>query len=107
MPCSSADWLPLRGKMLSRFSSCVLAGLSGSEPSSRCSILGVSAQRTRLTNLDNFREGHREGVLRLIVGASSVPGTDAQLTTLYLLAEARGHGLGAKALAFAREEASR
>jgi ribosomal protein S18 acetylase RimI-like enzyme len=47
------------------------------------------------------------GVLRLIVGASSVPGTDAQLTTLYLLSQARGHGLGSDALAFARAEASR
>jgi ribosomal protein S18 acetylase RimI-like enzyme len=47
------------------------------------------------------------GVLRLIVGASSIPGTDAQLTTLYLLSQARGHGLGSEALAFARAEASR
>jgi len=47
------------------------------------------------------------GVLRLIVGVSSVPGTDAQLTTLYLLSQARGHGLGSDALAFARAEASR
>jgi ribosomal protein S18 acetylase RimI-like enzyme len=47
------------------------------------------------------------GVLRLIVGASSVPGTDAQLTTLYLLSQARRHGLGSEALAFARAEASR
>ena len=47
------------------------------------------------------------GVLRLTVGASSVPGTEAQLTTLYLLSQARGHGLGSEALAFARAEASR
>ena len=47
------------------------------------------------------------GVLRLIVGAPSVPGTDAQLTTLYLLSQARRHGLGSEALAFARAEASR
>jgi ribosomal protein S18 acetylase RimI-like enzyme len=47
------------------------------------------------------------GVLRLTVGASSVPGTDAQLTTLYLLSQARGRGLGSQALAFARAEASR
>jgi GNAT superfamily N-acetyltransferase len=47
------------------------------------------------------------GVSRIIAGASSVPGTDGQLTTLYLLREARGHGLGSKALAFARLEASR
>jgi ribosomal protein S18 acetylase RimI-like enzyme len=46
------------------------------------------------------------GVLRLIVGASSVPGTDAQLTTLYLLSRARGQGLGSEALAFARTEAT-
>jgi GNAT superfamily N-acetyltransferase len=42
------------------------------------------------------------GVLRLTVGASSVPGTEAQL-----LSQARGHGLGSEALAFARAEASR
>jgi ribosomal protein S18 acetylase RimI-like enzyme len=47
------------------------------------------------------------GVLRLTVGASSVPGTEAQLTTLYLLSQARGDGLGSEALAFARTEASR
>jgi ribosomal protein S18 acetylase RimI-like enzyme len=47
------------------------------------------------------------GVLRLVVGASSIPDTDTQLTTLYLLSQARGHGLGAEALAFARGEATR
>lgn len=47
------------------------------------------------------------GVLRSVVGALSVPGTDAQLTTLYLLSQARGHGLGSEALAFARAEATR
>jgi GNAT superfamily N-acetyltransferase len=47
------------------------------------------------------------GVLRMIVGASSIPDTDAQLTTLYLLPQARGRGLGSEALAFARAEASR
>jgi ribosomal protein S18 acetylase RimI-like enzyme len=47
------------------------------------------------------------GVLRMIVGASSIPGTDAQLTTLYLLPQARGRGLGSEALVFARAEASR
>jgi ribosomal protein S18 acetylase RimI-like enzyme len=47
------------------------------------------------------------GVLRLIVGASSIPDTDAQLTTLYLLPRARGHGLGSEALAFAQAEVSR
>ena len=46
------------------------------------------------------------GVLRLIVGASSVPGTDARLTTLYVLSQARGHGVGSEALAFARAEAT-
>jgi len=47
------------------------------------------------------------GVLRFTIGASSVPGTDAQLTTLYLLRQARGRGLGSQALAFARTEALR
>lgn len=50
--------------------------------------------------------GRDVGVLRMIVGASSIPGTDAQLTTLYLLSQARGHGLGSQVLAFARAEAS-
>src|SRR5207248_1232342 len=50
--------------------------------------------------------GNDMGVLRLTVGASSIPGTDAQLTTLYLLSHARGRGLGSQALAFARAEAS-
>ena len=47
------------------------------------------------------------GVLRIVTGASSVPGTDSQLTTLYLLRQARGHGLGSEAVAFARAEAVR
>jgi ribosomal protein S18 acetylase RimI-like enzyme len=51
--------------------------------------------------------GTNVGVVRLIVGASSIPGTDAQLTTLYLLSQARGHRLGSEALAFAWAEVSR
>jgi ribosomal protein S18 acetylase RimI-like enzyme len=47
------------------------------------------------------------GVLRMIIGASSIPNTDAQLTTLYLLPQARRHRLGSEALAFARVEAAR
>ena len=48
------------------------------------------------------------GVLRIIVGGSSIlPDTDAQLTTLYLLPQARGQGLGSEALVFARTEVSR
>ena len=47
------------------------------------------------------------GVLRITAGASSIPGTDSQLTTLYLLRHARGYGLGSEALAFARAEAAR
>ena len=47
------------------------------------------------------------GVLRIVTGASSVPGTDSQLTTLYLLRQSRGRGLGSEALAFARIEAAR
>jgi len=47
------------------------------------------------------------GVLRIIVGASSIPDTNAQLTTLYLLPQARGHGFGSEALSFARAEVSR
>jgi ribosomal protein S18 acetylase RimI-like enzyme len=46
------------------------------------------------------------GVVRLVVGGSSVPDTEAQLTTLYLLSQARGHGLGSRALSFALAEAS-
>jgi diamine N-acetyltransferase len=42
----------------------------------------------------------------MLVGASSIPSTDAQLTTLYLLADARGRGHGSRALAFARSDAS-
>jgi len=47
------------------------------------------------------------GVLRLTIGTSSVPGTESQLTTLYLLPQARGRGLGSEALACARAEISR
>jgi ribosomal protein S18 acetylase RimI-like enzyme len=47
------------------------------------------------------------GVLRVATSASSIPGTDSQLTTLYLLRQSRGHALGSEALAFARAEASR
>jgi ribosomal protein S18 acetylase RimI-like enzyme len=47
------------------------------------------------------------GVLRIVAGASFIPGTDSQLTTLYLLRQSRGHGLGSEALAFARAEAAR
>jgi len=46
-------------------------------------------------------------VLRIVTSTSSVPGTDSQLTTLYILQQSRGHGLGSAALAFARAEASR
>ena len=51
--------------------------------------------------------GRDVGVLRLISGASSVPGTESELTTLYLLRHARGCGHGSKALAYARAEAAR
>src|SRR5205085_11525323 len=51
--------------------------------------------------------GSDVGVLRIVTGASSVPGADSQLTTLYLLREARGHGRGSEAVAFARAEAVR
>ncbi len=47
------------------------------------------------------------GVLRITTGASSIPGTDSQLTTLYLLQQARGCGLGSEALMLARAEAAR
>jgi hypothetical protein len=47
------------------------------------------------------------GVLRIVTDVSSIPGTDSQLTTLYLLLQSRGHGLCSEALAFARAEASR
>jgi diamine N-acetyltransferase len=52
-------------------------------------------------------DGNDAGVMRLIIGASSIPGTEGQLTTLYLLKQARGRGLGSEALAFARAEAAR
>jgi ribosomal protein S18 acetylase RimI-like enzyme len=47
------------------------------------------------------------GVLRIVTSSSSIPGTDTQLTTLYLLRQSRGHGLGSEALALARAEAVR
>ena len=47
------------------------------------------------------------GVLRISMGTSSVPDTVCELTTLYLLADARGQGLGSAALAYARAAASR
>jgi ribosomal protein S18 acetylase RimI-like enzyme len=47
------------------------------------------------------------GVLRITTGTSSIPDTDSQLTTLYLLQQARGCGLGSEALMFARAEAAR
>jgi ribosomal protein S18 acetylase RimI-like enzyme len=52
-------------------------------------------------------DGNEAGVMRMIIGTSSIPGTEAQLTTLYLLKQARGRGLGSEALAFARTEAAR
>jgi GNAT superfamily N-acetyltransferase len=51
--------------------------------------------------------GKDVGVLRMATARSSIPGTDSQLTTLYLLQHACGHGFGSKALAFARAEALR
>jgi ribosomal protein S18 acetylase RimI-like enzyme len=47
------------------------------------------------------------GVLRTVVGASSVPDADAQLTTLYLLSHARRRALGSGALALAWQQTSR
>lgn len=47
------------------------------------------------------------GVLRIVIGASSIPHTDSQLTSLYLRRQSRGYGLGSEALAFARAEAAR
>lgn len=51
--------------------------------------------------------GNDVGVLRMTIGASSVPGTDSQIATLYLLPHAQGRGLGSRALAVARAEALR
>jgi ribosomal protein S18 acetylase RimI-like enzyme len=51
--------------------------------------------------------GTEVGVLRIRMGTSSVPDTDGELTTLYLLAHARGHGLGSAALVYVRAAASR
>jgi ribosomal protein S18 acetylase RimI-like enzyme len=45
--------------------------------------------------------------MRIATCASSIPGTDTQLTTLYVLRQSRGHGLGTEALALARAEALR
>jgi GNAT superfamily N-acetyltransferase len=45
------------------------------------------------------------GVLRIRIGASSIPGAGGDLTTLYVLSQARGRGIGSEALAFARAEA--
>jgi hypothetical protein len=59
-------------------------------------IIGFTPSRTEVP-----------GVLRIVTGASSIPDTDSQLPTLYLLRESRGHGLGSEALVFARAEASR
>jgi ribosomal protein S18 acetylase RimI-like enzyme len=47
------------------------------------------------------------GVVRITTTASSIRGTDSQLTTLYLLQQSRGQGLGSEVLAFARAEVSR
>jgi ribosomal protein S18 acetylase RimI-like enzyme len=47
------------------------------------------------------------GVLRITAGGSSVPGTDGELTTLYVLSRARGRGLGSQATVFARAQARR
>jgi GNAT superfamily N-acetyltransferase len=49
--------------------------------------------------------GYGVGVLRMTT-VSSIPGTDSQLTTLYLLRQARRQGLGSAALALARAEVS-
>ena len=47
------------------------------------------------------------GVLRMRIGTSSAPETNSELTTLYLLPQARERGLGSEVLACARTEASR
>ena len=47
------------------------------------------------------------GVLRIRIARSTVPDTDCELTTLYLLAHVRGQGLGSAALTYARAAASR
>jgi GNAT superfamily N-acetyltransferase len=59
------------------------------------------------TWLISDQAGTDVGVLRISVGTSPVPDTDCELTTLYLLAHARGHGLGSSALAYVRAAASR
>jgi GNAT superfamily N-acetyltransferase len=51
--------------------------------------------------------GNGIGVLRMTIGASSIPDTDSELTSLYLLSQARGQGIGSNALAFGRVETSR
>jgi ribosomal protein S18 acetylase RimI-like enzyme len=51
--------------------------------------------------------GAEVGVLRIRIGDSSIPGTGGDLTTLYLLSQARGRGIGSEALAYARAEALR
>lgn len=50
--------------------------------------------------------GQDAGVLRLTRDESAVPGTRAEMTTLYLAPQARGRGAGAAALAFLREAAA-
>ncbi len=50
--------------------------------------------------------GGMRGILRLSFAESCVPGTQAELTTLYVAAGARGQGLGAMAVGFALAQAA-
>lgn len=52
------------------------------------------------------RAGAMQGILRISFAESCVPGTEAELTTLYVAAGARGQGLGGQAIGFARAQAA-
>jgi ribosomal protein S18 acetylase RimI-like enzyme len=51
--------------------------------------------------------GSNVGMLRMTIGRSSIPGTDSELNSLYLLPQARGQGLGSETVVCARAQASR
>jgi ribosomal protein S18 acetylase RimI-like enzyme len=65
------------------------------------------SDRTAVTCMISDRAGDDIGVLRMTIGRSSVPGTAGELTTLYLLPQARGLSIGSNLIACGRAETAR
>ncbi|SEC94759.1 Ribosomal protein S18 acetylase RimI [Rhizobiales bacterium GAS191] len=84
----------------------LLASLAENPHHDRGSWEGRIGEPAAVTSILSDELGKDVGVLR-VTDASSIPRTDGELTTLYLLPQARGRGLGSEAVTFARAEASR